>query len=117
MPSTPPSDFWTWIGPTLLLMLGFFLKGLHSKIEKAVTKEDFHAAVKRLEDEKVKAITDLEAKIEKDFTEVKSEHEKERNELRNEQSKLYAKLDFQQQLLTQVATQVNMILEMMRKDK
>ena len=78
----------------LLTAVGFFLKNLHGKIERAVTREEFNQAL----------------------ASMRLEHQDDRRELRENQLKLFEKLDFQQQLLTQVATKVSIMAESRRHD-
>jgi len=79
-----------WVIIAMLGIIGYFGKTLHTKVEKAVEREEFNTAMKALRDE----------------------HNTDRQELRDNQIKLFEKLDIQQQLLTQVATKIAVMLEM-----
>lgn len=81
-----------WLILTLLGVVGFFLQGLHKKVEKSVAREEFNAAMDTL----------------------RKEHNADRQELRENQIKLFEKLDLQQQLLTQVATKISVMAELGR---
>jgi len=74
----------------VISMLGLFLRGLHTKIENSVSRDEF-----------MKIISDL-----------KKEHETDRKELRDNQISIFTKLEVNNQLLTQVATKVEMLTQM-----
>lgn len=74
----------------LLMVLAVFLRTLHRKVEDSVSRPEFNEALKTM----------------------RSEHEADRRELRENQIKLFERLDLQQQLLTQVATKLAVIVEM-----
>jgi len=70
--------------------LALFFKSMHSKIENAASKAELKAAIEML----------------------KKEHETDRKELRDNQISIFTKLELQNQLLTQVATKLEMLTQM-----
>jgi len=74
----------------VITMVGVFLRGLHTKIENAVSRDEFMKIIEAL----------------------KREHESDRKELRDNQISIFTKLEVNNQLLTQVATKVEMLTQM-----
>lgn len=79
-----------WVIMIMIGVVGFFLKSLHDKVQQSVAREEFNSAMETL----------------------RKEHNADRQELRDNQIKLFEKLDIQQQLLTQVATKIAVMVEM-----
>lgn len=101
-------EFKDWLLTAAGVFITFFLQKLHKKVEDSVSRRELEELSKRV-DEAVMKI-DFETTI----RDLKIEYEADRRELRDNQVKLFDKLDMQQQLLTQVATQVAMLLEAQR---
>jgi len=78
-----------WILGIAIAVIGFFLKSLHTKVDNAVSKMELAAVI----------------------NELKKDHEQDRKELRENQINIFQQLQIQQQLLTQVATKVEMLVE------
>jgi hypothetical protein len=77
-----------WILGAAIAIIGFFLKSLHTKVDNAVSKMELSLVI----------------------SELKKDHEQDRKELRENQINIFQQLQIQQQLLTQVATKVEMLV-------
>lgn len=99
----------------------YFLRRLHTQLDESATRTELLALKDKVEravtrDEIVPLISKMEAAVSKvdfDITikNLRLEHESDRRELRDNQIKLFDKFEIIQQLLTQVATQVAMLIE------
>lgn len=78
-----------WVLGIAIAVIGFFLKSLHTKVDNAVSKMEMQSVI----------------------AELKKDHEQDRREFRDNQISMFQKLELQQQLLTQVATRVEMLVE------
>lgn len=77
-----------WILGIAIAIIGFFLRSLHTKVDNAVSKMELATMIESL----------------------KKDHENDRKELRENQINIFQQLQLQQQLLTQVATKMEMLL-------
>src|SRR4030095_1106087 len=79
-----------WILGIAMAIIGFFLKSLHRKIDGAVSRDEFNAAMKSMRDD----------------------HERDRRELRDSMIKFESQMQNQNDLLIRVATKLELLTSM-----